>query len=110
MILILVLVMVGFFMAGYWVHKKQYQELERSIELERNKYKDELSYYEESRVEISRIKRDLDKQADTLKLNYDHRWKEIEERIHENDRLKSQIFMIQKNCKCGGATLNGPAR
>lgn len=103
MTLIMVLVLVGFFMAGYWVHKKQVQELEKECKVYMSRYKDELSYYEDAKIVINKKQKELDELSETLQLNFNNRWKEVQTRINENDLLKNQIFVMQKNCSCGGA-------
>jgi hypothetical protein len=107
MILVLVLVMVVFFIFGYQVHKMQYQEKEKSLDSGIKEYRELFDYTQEKKIGIRKREKELEEQAAALQVNFNNRWKEVESRINENDVLKNQLFIMQKNCSCTGVKTNG---
>ena len=100
MILFLLVGMVGLFFGGYFLHKKQHLEDCINVSKLKEKYLDEQGYYEQVKTEWQKKQKDLDHQAKVLQENFNHRWKEVETRINENDQLKHQIFLMKKRCTC----------
>lgn len=100
MILFLLVGLVGLFFGGYFLHRRQHLEDCKHVQRLKEKYLEEQSYYDQVKIEWQKKQRDLDNQAKALQENFNHRWKEVETRINENDQLKHQIFLMQKRCKC----------
>lgn len=105
MTLVLFFVMIVFFVLGYKIHKKLYQEKENELENSLKEFKEEQQYFSKIKIAALKKERELNKQAAVLQANFNDRWKEVETRIQENDALKNQIFILKRNCTCGG--ING---
>lgn len=108
MTLLLLVGLVVFFLAGYKLHHYQYEELvaeatahaKTAIKLQDNA--------KEMQKDLMTEKRYFKEERDALVANDQERANRHVLLVEENSTLKSQIFLLQRNCSCGGLKRDVP--
>lgn len=108
MVLLLLVGLVVFFIAGYQLHNFQYQELVAESKQYANDAKKAQADAKEQ-IELTRFTQvEINQQIVAMNANDQERAKRHALLIEENSMLKSQLFLLQRNCTCGGLKRDVP--
>lgn len=108
MTFLLLVGLVVFFIAGYKLHSYQYEELVAEATLHA---KTAITMQEVAKEMKGNLEHEIEyfqEQREALTANDQERAKRHAILFEENATLKSQIFLLQRKCSCGG--LNNDAK
>lgn len=108
MIIFLLVGLVVFFLAGYKLHHYQYEELVAEATSHAKTAIKMQEKAKEMQNDLTTEKKYFREEREALMANDQERANRHTLLVEENSTLKSQIFLLQRNCSCGGLKRDVP--